>query len=76
LSNEKSRKTKRESDEQIQALFNARRDAISSLMKKGKIVKWKPQIESIFGWTVAEVTGKLLSETIIPDRYAWAHMKG
>ena len=42
----------------------------------GYITQWNPKAESIFGWSSDEVKGKLLSDTIIPDRYKEAHQKG
>ncbi|MEI9908724.1 MAG: PAS domain-containing protein [Bacteroidota bacterium] len=42
----------------------------------GRIIKWNPEAESLFGWSSAEATGKLLNETIIPAQYRDAHDKG
>jgi PAS domain S-box-containing protein len=66
----------RESEEQIQIIFDAAPDAVIVINESGRIVKWNPKAETIFGWTEKEVTGKLLSETIIPDRFREVHTKG
>jgi len=66
----------RESEEQIQTIFNAAPDAVIVMDDEGKIIQWNPKAESILGWSRDEVIGKLLSETIIPDRYREAHRKG
>lgn len=66
----------RESEEQIQTIFNAAPDAVIVMDQEGKIIQWNPKAESILGWSRDEVVGKLLSETIIPERYRVAHRKG
>jgi len=65
-----------ENKEQIQTIFEAAPDAVIMIDHEGKIVKWNSMAETFFGWNAKEVTGKLLSETIIPDRYRTAHKKG
>ena len=66
----------KESDEQMQTIFNAAPDAVIVIDEQGKIVKWNPKAESLFGWNEEEVLGKLLSETIIPNRFRESHKKG
>jgi PAS domain S-box-containing protein len=69
-------KALKESEQQIQTLFNAAPDAVIVIDQNGIITKWNPKAESIFGWRGDEVIGKMLSETIIPERYKEAHKKG
>lgn len=66
----------RKSEEQVQTIFNAAPDAVIVMDEEGKIIQWNPKAESILGWSRDEVVGKLLSETIIPDRFREAHQKG
>ena len=66
----------RHSEEQIQTIFNAAPDAVIVMDEEGKIIQWNPKAESILGWSKNEVIGKLLSETIVPDRFRQAHQKG
>ncbi len=66
----------RASEEQIQTIFNAAPDAVIVIDEAGKIVKWNPKAEMLFGWEENEVIGKLLSETIIPDRFRGVHTNG
>jgi PAS domain S-box-containing protein len=73
---QKAEEQTRESEEQLQTIFNAAPDAIIVMDEEGAIVKWNPKAEVLFGWKAEEVTGKLLSETIIPHRYREAHQKG
>ena len=39
-------------------------------------MRWNPQAERIFGWSAAEVTGKLMRETIVPPHYRQRHQRG
>jgi len=66
----------RQSEEQIQTIFNAAPDPVIVIDEEGKIVKWNPKAEALFGWTEQEVLGKSLNDTIIPSRYHEAHKKG
>lgn len=66
----------RESEQQMQTIFNAAPDAVIVIDDEGRIVKWNPQAESLLGWRANETLGKLLSETIIPDRFREMHKQG
>ena len=59
-----------------ETLLEAAPDAVIVIDAEGRIVKWNPKSETIFGWTAGEVLEKPLSETIIPHRYREAHEKG
>jgi PAS domain S-box-containing protein len=48
-------------------------DAFVGLDSNGRIVDWNAQAEKTFGWPSSVVTGKLLSETIIPDPHRVAY---
>jgi PAS domain S-box-containing protein len=37
---------------------------------------WNPTAEAMFGWPKSEVMGRVLAETIIPERYREAHASG
>jgi PAS domain S-box-containing protein len=66
----------RNSEEVRRLIMNSALDAIICIDTSGKITVWNPQAEKMFGWTEQEITGKLLSETIIPEQYRKAHVKG
>ena len=59
-----------------ETLLEAAPDAVIAIDEEGKIVKWNPKSEVLFGWTSNEILGKLLSETIIPHRYRNSYEKG
>ncbi|MCW3127252.1 MAG: multi-sensor signal transduction histidine kinase [Bacteroidetes bacterium] len=66
----------RESQLQIQTIFNASLDAIVIIDDKGKIVKWDDKSVALFGWEEDEVLGTLLSEVVIPERFREMHERG
>ncbi|MFS4460043.1 ATP-binding protein [Bdellovibrio sp. HCB2-146] len=73
---EKSKEALRQSEERFRQIVNAAHDALIVIDSKSNIVEWNPQAEVIFGWKRSEALGKELTSTIIPDRYASAHLKG
>lgn len=66
----------RESQEQIQTIFNSAPDAVIVMDQQGFVVQWNPKAETLFGWKAKEVMGKLLSDIIIPHPFREAHQKG
>lgn len=66
----------KESEEQIETIFTNAPDAVIVIDDEGKIVRWNPRAEAIFGWTADEVIDKHLHEIIIPERFREAHQKG
>ena len=61
---------------QFENAMNAAMDAIIIIDHEGKITSFNPAAEDIFGHKFDEVSGKKLSDVIIPDRYREAHDKG
>jgi PAS domain S-box-containing protein len=62
-------KTIRESEKRLKTFFRSGPDAIIIINEHQQILEWNPKAEAIFGYTAAEVTGKILSDIIIPDQY-------
>lgn len=60
----------------LQQLLLFAPDAIIVIDAAGKVLFWNPKAEAIFGWTEAEMQGRLLTETIIPPQYREAHNNG
>ena len=52
-----------------QALLDNSFDAIIAIDSEGVITTWNHRAESMFGWKVEEVIGKLLTQTIIPPSF-------
>ena len=56
----------KESEDQLQIIFNEAPDALIIINDEGVIMRWNPQAEKIFGWSFAEVNGKSFRDLIIP----------
>jgi len=59
----------KESEGQLQTLFNQAPDALIVINDEGNVIRWNPQSEKTFGWSSLEVIGKPIRNLIIPDNY-------
>ncbi len=66
----------RQSEQRTHLILDNALDAVISMNAAGVITDWNAQAERIFGWPRAEVLGRQLSETIIPERYRERHESG
>ena len=66
----------RASEETRKLIMNSALDAIVCINTAGTITVWTPQAEKLFGWKEADVMGKMLTDTIIPEKYKESHRKG
>ncbi len=66
----------KESEGQLQTIFNEAPDALIVINEEGNILRWNPQAEKIFGWSIQEVLGKPMKDFIIPGQYMESHEKG
>jgi len=66
----------RDSERQVQDLFDAAPDAVIVINEEGHVVKWNPKAESLFGWPAKETMDRPLSDLIIPQRYRASHNRG
>jgi len=66
----------KESEAQLQIIFDEAPDALIIINEEGNIVRWNPQAEKIFGWTFLEVLGKPMHKFIIPEHYRENHING
>jgi PAS domain S-box-containing protein len=64
------------SEETTRLIMNSALDAVVCIDTDGCIIVWNPQSEKTFGFTEAEVMGRRLSETIIPEQYRVHHEAG
>jgi len=65
-----------ESEDKFRKISDAANDAIIMADSEGSITYWNKAAERMFGYPAEEVTGNKLEQTIIPDRYRDAHIKG
>ncbi len=66
----------RQSEEVRRLIMNAALDAIICIDPDGIVTVWNPKAERMFGWQESEMLGRLLEETIIPEKYREAHRNG
>jgi len=64
------------SEERTRLIIESALDSVITIDRAGVITGWSTQAESLFGWSRTEAIGRLLAETIIPDRYREAHRHG
>lgn len=62
--------------EQMEATVSASLDGIIIIDADGYIIEFSESAERIFGHKKADITGKLMSEVIVPQRYRDAHEAG
>ena len=58
------------------AILRGALDCIISMDAQGRIVEFNAAAEATFGYTRNEVIGRMLAQTIIPERYRGAHAAG
>ncbi|OGS91943.1 MAG: hypothetical protein A2Z95_03455 [Gallionellales bacterium GWA2_60_18] len=76
LENEKITRALREQKEFLDTVFENALDAIVLMDSRGVITGWSRQAEKIFGWSKEEAVGRLMHETLVPERYREAHVRG
>lgn len=65
-----------QSQERNRAIVDTALDGVITIDAAGVVTEWNAQCTAIFGWTREEALGKLLSDTIIPERDREAHAQG
>jgi PAS domain S-box-containing protein len=58
----------KENEQQIQTIFDGAPDPVVLVDREGKIIRWNPKAESVFGWKAGEAEGKELIDIMIPIR--------
>jgi two-component system sensor histidine kinase UhpB len=64
------------SDHRLRVIFDHCLDAIVTMNQRGVITAWNPRAAGLFGWSADEAVGRVLAETIIPERYREQHERG
>ncbi len=65
-----------QSQERNRAIVDTALDGVITIDAAGIVTEWNAQATAIFGWAREEAMGRLLSETIIPERDREAHANG
>ncbi|HEX7153380.1 MAG TPA: PAS domain S-box protein [Thermoanaerobaculia bacterium] len=61
---------------QIESVFEASADALVIADREGKIFGWNAAAERMFGWRFAEVSGRRVSEVLVPEGLRESHESG
>jgi diguanylate cyclase (GGDEF)-like protein/PAS domain S-box-containing protein len=69
-------KVHRADEMRLRTIIDAALDAVVLMDAEGKIAVWNDQAAFIFGWNREEAVGRMLDETIIPQRNREAHIHG
>jgi len=72
----RTRQELEDSREEINAIFLNAPDAIVVIDREGRIVKWNPESERLFGWKREEVLHQHLADVVVPPELREAHRKG
>jgi two-component system, LuxR family, sensor kinase FixL len=67
---------KPEQKEFLATIFENTLDAVLLMDSKDVITGWNKQAELIFGWSHDEAVGRLMHETIVPERFRKQHIQG
>src|SRR2546423_6101389 len=59
-----------------QAILNVAHSALISMDEQGRIVYWNIRAEEMFGLTREQAVGRVLADTVIPERYHEDHWRG
>jgi PAS domain S-box-containing protein len=61
-----------ENEQRIHTIVESAQDPFVGMDFEGRITDWNSQAEKMFGWTRAEVLGRLFADTVLPERHAQA----
>lgn len=64
----------RESSDEIETIYKNAPDAVIVINSKGFVKKINPAAEKMFGWKEAEILGKVLNDTIVPEDLRHVHL--
>jgi PAS domain S-box-containing protein len=65
-----------DSEERTRAILRTANDAFVGADTGGRIVEWNERAEAIFGWPRESALGRMLADTIVPERYRDSHRQG
>ena len=64
------------SEERTRAVLESTTEAVVGMDRAGLITDWNHAAETTFGWSRDEAIGRVLVDTIVPDRHREAHRAG
>ena len=66
----------RASEAKLRAVLDNAHNAYVEMDDAGRIADWNPRAEEIFGWSRADVLGRLVADVLIPEKWRAAHHAG
>jgi diguanylate cyclase (GGDEF)-like protein/PAS domain S-box-containing protein len=66
----------RESEAETRSILESAHEAFISIDAGGRIVEWNARAEKEFGWSREEAIGRLLVDTVVPQRFRAQHSAG
>jgi len=74
--NEQTRRLLQKNELMLSSVISSALDAIIIINQEGRITRWNPAAEEIFGYTEEEVMGSMLAETIFPPSFCRKYKEG
>jgi PAS domain S-box-containing protein len=68
--------TLRANEERTRLIVESALDAVVTIDTSGRITGWSAQAEKTFGWTRQDALGRMIGDTIVPERYRERHRAG
>ncbi|WP_239567191.1 ATP-binding protein [Lentzea nigeriaca] len=68
--------TLRETLHRLRTLIGTAHDAFIALDGDGRVTEWNAAAERMFGWPRADIMGRTLANTIVPQRFRADHVAG
>jgi PAS domain S-box-containing protein len=65
-----------QSEQRTRAIIETANEAVVGIDARGLITDWNGAAEATFGWPREEAMGRVMADTLIPERYREDHRKG
>ncbi|MCP2243573.1 PAS domain S-box-containing protein [Lentzea aerocolonigenes] len=72
----RSQTTLRETVRRLRTIIGTAHDAFIALDEDGCVTEWNAAAERMFGWPHADIIGRLLADTVVPERFRADHVAG
>jgi PAS domain S-box-containing protein len=66
----------KETTDRARSIIESAYEAFVAMDSAGRITAWNRAAEETFGWSSDKAIGRMLAETIVPERYREAHARG
>ncbi|WP_112268605.1 ATP-binding protein [Lentzea terrae] len=66
----------RETVHRLRTIIGTAHDAFIALDEDGRVTEWNAAAERMFGWPRTAILGRLLADTVVPERFRADHVTG